>query len=102
MPTDVTTAPPTRLSSQYSPHETSGGRRFASLESAAHGSGSGLAGKSTQSPAVSPEWVGSDSTRYPDIVRLRQGVLTERFSHSSNSYCWRPPQVTERFGHLFS
>src|SRR5207245_10471967 len=76
--TDVIMAPSTRLALQWSPRETTGGKRFAFLIRVPHGSGSGLAGKSTQSLPVSPEHVGSKSSRYPDIVRLH--ILTERFS----------------------
>src|SRR5260370_23449013 len=55
------------------------GGRFASLKRAAHGSGSGLAGKSNQSPPPSPERVGSDGSLYLNIVRLCLEILTERF-----------------------
>lgn len=62
--------------------ETSGERRLASLKRAAHGSGSGLAGKSTQS--ASPGRVGSDISLYLNIVRLRLGILTERFGRQEH------------------
>src|SRR5215471_17912247 len=95
MPTDVIMSPSTGLALQLSPPETSGGGRFAFLKRAAHGSGSWLVGKSTQSPTVSPEDLGFDGSRYPDIVRSN---LTERFSHLPGRACQRLRKVTEPFG----